>query len=131
MAVGLAAALANEILNAICRNAALTTLPQAALWVQLHVGDPGAAGTANVAAETDRIQGTFGTNAAGGLISNTAVLTWSGVAGAEDYTHWSAWTASTSGTFRFSGLMTSNAVLVGDDFVIPIGDLDVSFGVAA
>lgn len=131
MAVGLSAALANEINNALFRNSALTLLPNGAVWVKLHVGDPGAAGTANPAVETDRVQGTFGTNSASGLISNTAALTWAAVAGAEDYTHFSAWTASTGGTFLFSGTITANAVLVGDDFVIPIGDLDFQLGIAA
>lgn len=129
MAVGLAAATANAILNALCRSTAWTEPDEN--WVQLHTGDPGAAGTANVATETDRIQATFGTNASGGAISNTAALTWTGVADSEDYTHFSVWTASTAGTFLYSGTVTANAVTTGDDFVIPIGDLDVSLAVAS
>lgn len=129
MAVGLAAATANAILNALCRSTAWTE--PAAVWVKLHVGDPGAAGTSNAATETDRIEATFGTNASGGAISNTAALTWPAVAGSEDYTHFSAWDASTSGNFLFSGTITANAVTTGDDFTIPIGDLDVSLGVAS
>jgi len=129
MAVGFAAATANAILNALCRSVAWTE-PDA-VWVKLHVGDPGAAGTSNPATETDRIQATFGTNAASGAIANTAALTWPGVAGTEDYTHWSAWDASTAGTFLFSGTVTANAVVATDDFVIPIGDLDVTLGIAS
>lgn len=129
MAVGFAAATANSILDALCRSVAWTE-PDA-VWVQLHVGDPGAAGTANAATETDRIQATFGSAASGGAISNTAALTWPSVAGSEDYTHFSAWTASTSGTFLFSGTITANAVTTGDDFTIPIGDLDVSLSIAS
>lgn len=129
MAVGLAAATANAILNALCRSAAWTE--PAEVWVKLHVGDPGSAGTSNAATETDRIQATFGTNASGGAISNTAALTWTSVAGTEDYTHFSAWDASTAGTFLFSGTVTANAVTTNDDFTIPIGDLDVSLNVAA
>jgi hypothetical protein len=129
MAVGFAVGTANSILNSLARATAWT--PPAACYIQLHVGDPGAAGTANVAAETDRVQGTFGSAASGGAISNTAALTWTAVAGAEDYTHYSAWSASTSGTFLFSGTVTANAVAIGDNFTIPIGDLDLAIPVAS
>jgi hypothetical protein len=124
MAVGLSSTVANAILNALCRSTAWTE-PDA-VYIQLHVGDPGAAGTSNPATETDRVQATFGTNASGGAISNTAAIEWTNVAGSEDYTHFSAWSASTSGTFLFSGVMTANAVTAGDTFTIPVGDLDVS-----
>lgn len=124
MAVGLASATANAILNALCRSTAWTE--PAEIWIKLHVGDPGSAGTANAATETDRIQATFGTNASSGAISNTAALTWLAVAGTEDYTHYSAWDASTSGNFLFSGAVTANPVTAADDFTIPIGDLDVT-----
>lgn len=129
MAVGLAPATANAILNALCRN---TTWTQpTALFVKLHVGDPGAAATANAATNTTRQGATFGTVASGGAISSTVAVTWTSVSGAEDYTHWSAWDASTAGNFIFSGLMTANAVLIGDTFTVPIGDLDVTMTVAA
>jgi hypothetical protein len=124
MALGYAAATANAILNALCRSTPWTE--PAEIWIKLHVGDPGSAGTANAAVETDRIQATFGTNASAGTISNTAALTWPAVGGTEDYTHYSAWDASTSGNFIWSGAMTANAVTTGDDFTIPIGDLDVT-----
>ena len=129
MTVGLSSTVANAILNALCRSTAWTE-PDA-VYVQLHVGDPGSAGTSNAATETDRQQATFGTNASGGAISNTAALTWTGVAGSEDYTHFSAWDASSSGNFLFSGTMTANAVTTGDTFQIPIGDLDVTQGPVA
>jgi uncharacterized membrane protein YgdD (TMEM256/DUF423 family) len=129
MATGFAPATANAILNALCRNTAWTQ--PAAVYVKLHVGDPGAAATANPATETTRKTVTFGTTASGGAISNTAAITWTAVAGSEDYTHFSAWDASTAGNFLFSGTITANAVTTGDDFTIPIGDLDVTLGVAA
>lgn len=129
MATGFAPATANAILNALCRNTAWTQ--PAAVYVKLHIGDPGAAATANAAVETDRVQATFGTAASGGAISNTAALTWTAVAGSEDYTHFSAWDASTAGNFLFSGTITANAVTTGDDFTIPVGDLDVTLGVAS
>jgi len=124
MAVGLAAATANAILNALCRSTAWTE--PAEVWIKLHVGDPGSAGTSNAATETDRVQATFGTNASGGAISNTVAISWTSVAGTEDFTHYSAWDASTSGNFLWSGTMTANSVTAGDNFEIPIGDLDVT-----
>ncbi len=111
-------------------NAALTTLTGTYTWVQLHVGDPGANGTANVATETDRIQATWG-SAASGTISNSAQLQWTTVAGTEDYTHFTVWTASSAGTFGSSGTVTANAVTPGDTFTIPTGDLDVSLTLAS
>lgn len=129
MALGFSSTVANAILNAFARN---TTWTQpTAVYVQLHTADPGAAGTTSIATETDRVQATFGTGASGGVVSNTAAVTWTGVAGAEDFTHISLWDASTSGNFLMSGTMTANAVQIGDDFVIPIGDLDLSLLVAA
>lgn len=129
MAVGLAEATANAILNALCKSAAWTE-PEA-VWVQLHTGDPGAAGTSNAATETTRKQATFGTDADGGATSNTAALEWTDVAGSETYTHYSAWDASTSGNFLFSGTVTANAVTAGDTFRIAVGDLDVSLTTAS
>src|SRR5713101_3442252 len=91
-------------------NAALTTLVTDYRWAQLHVGDPGANGTANVAVETDRVQVTWGA-VASGAASNSAQIQWTGVAGTEDYTHITVWTLATAGVFGFSGLVTANAVI--------------------
>lgn len=129
MAVGLAPATANAILDGLCRSVAWTD--PVAVWVKLHIGDPGAAGTANAAGNTTRQQGTFGTAASGGAISNTAALTWTLVSTSEDYTHFSAWDDQTIGSFLFSGTITANAVTANDTFTIPIGDLDVTLSVAA
>lgn len=129
MAEGLSTDIANDFLDCLCRGVAWT--PPAGVWVQLHTGAPGAAGTANVATETDRVQATFGTGAAGGALANTAPVTWTDVAGAEDYTHFTAWDAATSGAFLFSGLVTANAVTSGNTFTFNTGDLDVSVPVAS
>ena len=130
MAVGLASGEAAKILDAI-GNATNYTAPTA-FWIQLHTGDPGSAGTSNIAGNATRKQVSFGA-ASGGAIANDAAITWTTgeVDTAEDYTHWSAWTASSSGTFLYSGTMTANAVLVGDTFTIPTGDLDLTLSVAA
>lgn len=111
-------------------NAALTTLTGTYTWAQLHTGAPGAAGTTNVASETDRVQITWG-SVSGGAVANSAQVQWTGVAAAEDYTHFTVWSASTAGTFGFSGTVTANAVASGDTFTIAAGDLDVTLTLAS
>ena len=111
-------------------NAALDTLLAAYPWIKLHVGAPGAAGTTNPATETTRQQATWSA-AAAGAAANSNLLQWTNVAATEDYTHFTAWTASTAGTFGFSGIITSNPVTIGDTFQIAIGDLDVTLTLAS
>lgn len=127
MAVGFSAAVLNAWLDALARS--VTYTEPAALWIQLHTADPGAAGTTAVAGNATRKQVTFGTPASGGAISNTVAIVWTAgeVDTAEDYTHLSLWDQDApGGNFQGSGLMTANAVLVGDTFTIPIGDLDLT-----
>lgn len=124
MAVGLASAIANSILNALCRNAAWTQ--PAAFWVKLHTGDPGASGTSNAAGNTTRQQATFSASS-GGAITTSADVTWTSVGTAETYSHVSFWDASSAGTFLGSDdLATPRAVLVGDNFTIAAGDVDIA-----
>ena len=114
----------NSFLNALCRN---TSYAIAAVWVKLHVGDPGTAGTTNAAGNTTRQQSTFGTVASGGAISNTAAIAWTAVSTSETYTHVSLWDASTAGTFLGSATLTQSKVVnAGDNFSVPIGDLDLT-----
>lgn len=116
---------ANSFLDAFARN---VSYANAAVWVKLHLGDPGSAGTANAATETTRQQATFGSAAASRAISNTAVIEWLNVSTSETYTWISLWTASTAGTFLGrDDLSSSAAVTAGDTFRIPIGDLDLTF----
>ena len=135
MALGLSATVANNFLEWLFNATATPTAP-ANIWIQLGTGDPGPNGTAtgNPAGNATRkdLTAAMGT-AASGAITNTAAITWTTgeVDTSEDYTHWTLWTASTAGTFLCSGLMTANAVTIGDEFTIPIGDLDASFATAA
>lgn len=121
MATGLSAAAANTALDAMLANYT---------WIKLHVGDPGAAGTSNPATETTRKQATWRSSASGASSQSNA-LTWTGIAGSEDATHYTAWTASTAGSFGFSGTITANAYTAGDTFTIAIDDLDVSLTLAS
>lgn len=115
----------NKMLDALVGRASYTA--NAAFYVKLHIGDPGAAGTSNPAAETTRQAATFGSAASSGAISNTVAVTWTNVSTTETYTHVSFWTASSGGTFLGSDdLSSSAAVTAGDTFSIPIGDLDLT-----
>jgi hypothetical protein len=121
MAEGWSTAQANSIIDA-----AVAAYP----WMKLHVGAPGSAGTSNAAVETTRKQVTFGA-AASGAASNTGAITWSGVAGTEDATHCSFWSASTNGSFGFSGTITANALTAGDDLTFAVGDIDITVPTAS
>lgn len=109
MAVGPSAAEANTYANGFD-----------GAWVQLHVGEPGAAGTANQAAETTRQQVSLAA-ASGGQASSDADLVWTSISGSEDATHFSVWSASTGGTFRDAGVITADAYVAGNTFTIPSG----------
>lgn len=127
MAEGLSSYLATAILDAVGNNVALA-VPQS--YIKLHVGTPGAAGTANPAVETTRKAISFAAAGAGAM-SNDAAVQWTSVSGSEDYTHWTCWDDLTAGNFLFSGVVTANAVLTGDTFTIPVGDIDVTFPLAS
>jgi hypothetical protein len=115
---------ANSWLDAVARN---TSYAEAAVWVKLHTGDPGSAGTSNAATETTRKQATFGDAAASRAITNTAAIEWTNVSTTETYTWVSLWDASTGGNFLGrDDLSSSAAVTAGDTFRIPIGDLDLT-----
>ncbi len=109
---------------------ALDAMKAAYSWVKLHVGDPGANGTANPAAETTRKQATWGTTTAGAF-SNTNSLDWTNVAGSEDYTHFTVWTASTAGTFGWSGTITANPVVTGDNMTFAASSFTTSVTLAS
>jgi hypothetical protein len=106
MATGLAPAGANTPLDAI-----RTDTP----FIQLHVGDPGGAGTANPAIETTRKAVTFG------AATNTAQVQWTNIAGSQDATHFTIWNAATAGTFKFSGTITANPYTAGDTYTAAVG----------
>lgn len=130
MATGMAPATANAVLNAYFNQTNITA--PTSIWIQLHTADPGAAGTTAVASNATRkdVTAVFAAAASGAVTSDTAV-TWTNVPAAEDYSFFSIWTASSAGTFLWSGSITANAVSVGDSFTFGVGDIDVSFGVAA
>jgi hypothetical protein len=111
-------------------NAALDTLLGTYRWIQPHLGAPGSAGTGNQAATTTRRQATFG-SAASAAATTTAEVRWTAPGTTETWTKFSAWSASSGGTFGFSGTITGGTVTAGVDFVLAAGDLDVSIPAAS
>lgn len=111
-----------------------TSYVVSALWAQLHIGDPGDAGTANVAAESTRknVSSCFGTPPAlafaGAVqIANDATVgPWTAVTATEAYSHMTLWTASTSGTFVGSATVSGGSVTAGDDWDAPAGSVVIT-----
>lgn len=111
-------------------NSALDTIFTGTQWIQLHTGDPGAAGTANVATNNTRDSVTWAA-ASGGSKATAADAAWTSVSTTETYTHFSVWSASSAGTFHGSGTVTGGGVTAGQDFTIPSGSLTMSITGAA
>ena len=110
--------ISNYAENALLNTLDGTSFSVANTYLQLHTGDPGEAGTSNVATESDRVAVTFGTATSGSLASSAAV-TWTNVAANETVTHWSMWDASTGGNCLWYGSLSSSAALqAGDTFQI-------------
>ena len=127
MATGISSYLANQWLDALGNN---DTFAVAAVYVKLHVGDPGANGTSNAATETTRKAASFAA-ASTGSIASDAAITWTNIAGSQDATHFTAWDNISAGNFLFSGTITANAYTAGDTFTISSGALTVSLTLAS
>lgn len=122
MARGLSTAnLANAWLSSMRGGGAGTnfTAP-AALWAQLHTGDPGAAGTTAVSSTTTRQTMAFGAPSAGSMALTTTPswTTWAGTNG-EVVTDVSVWSANAAGTFYASATLTTpKTVNTGDTLTV-------------
>lgn len=104
----------NEIADWIGANGAPSAVTN--VYVKLHIGAPGDDGTANAAAETDRIEATFNA-AASGAVALAATVSWTNVSNTETYSHFSLWDASTAGNCLAVGALASSvAVTAGDNF---------------
>ena len=115
MATGLTATQAAAYLN-VYRNTAASAI--ANVFVQLHVGDPGAAGTSNVAAVTTRNAITWNAPS-GGSMTVASLSAFTGVS-SETISHVSLWTASSAGTFLQSfALSSSQAIINGSQLTFP------------
>ncbi len=111
-------------------NSALDTAISGTVFIKLHIGDPGAAATANAAVNTTRIGVTFAAAASAAKATNSAAL-WSSVSTTETYTHFSIWSLVSGGTFLWSGTVSGGAVTAGQDFNIASAALSLSIAGAA
>ena len=127
MATGISSYLADAWLDALGNNSSFAVT---SVYVKLHTGDPGAAGTANPATETTRKSVSFAAASSGSLASDAAA-TWTNIAGSEDATHFTAWDNLSAGNFLFSGTITANPYTAGDTFTIASGALTVSLTLAS
>lgn len=116
--------LENTLLD-LCFNATAYS-GQSTVYVKLHTGDPGEAGTLLAATETTRKAVTFGAASAGTVTSDSEAA-WTSVAATETYSHVSIWDDLTAGNCLWTGAMAaSKAVTAGEDFRFATGALTVS-----
>ncbi len=95
-------------------------------YIQVHTGPPGAAGTANVGPDSDRLLATWGTPTLAGDGASvemqwTGDLEWTSSSGSGDPQYVSGWSAASGGNFGWSGQLTSDPIVAGNDFRIPAG----------
>jgi hypothetical protein len=102
--------LANKWLDML-RAVAFTAPP--ATFLQVHIGDPGPAGTANQSVVTTRSAATFSAASAGALaLSNSPAFS---MTATETISYISVWDASTAGNFLWSAQMTAPKSVVNTD----------------
>jgi hypothetical protein len=108
MTVGMSATnLANKILDHL-RGGTAWTQP-AGLFVKLHTGDPGAAGTANAAVgSTTRPAVSFAAASGGSIALTGTAPSWTNGGTTETITHISVWDNATAGNFLFSAALTAS-----------------------
>lgn len=99
-------------------------------YVQLHSGDPGVAGTANVVNDGKRTLCGMAFSS-GQTIANTAQETWTDWTGGGVPTHWSSWSAASGGTFQASGTANLTAPLLGGTLTVEVGALTMRQPAAA
>lgn len=121
MTAGLAPALVSGWLNTLrtTGNGGAAYSAVAGTFIQLHTGDPGAAGTANISVgSTTRNSFVFSSSSSGSALSlGTAPAAWTNGGTSETLTHISVWTAATAGSFEFSvALTTPKAWASGDQY---------------
>jgi hypothetical protein len=107
MTVGLSAVnTANAWLNVI---SGTTFTGAAGSFVQIHTGDPGAAGTTAVSVGSATRQTlSWSAASAGSKAISGAPTAWTNGGTTETLTHISVWSASSAGTFYFSGALTAS-----------------------
>jgi hypothetical protein len=109
-----------------------TTFPAdpAAVYVSLHDGNPGDAGSGGTDVTTTirvagRVAVTFGSIAAKAM-SNDADVDFGAAAGAADVDYFGIWDASSAGNFLgYGALVTPRAISASDPVKFPVGSLTI------
>jgi len=115
---------ASELVDHLLGTGAYTMPTQ--VYVKMHIGAPGDAGTTNAAAETDRKQADFGA-ASAGVASNSAEIEWLNVSDTETWSHYSIWDDVSAGNCLLTGaLNASRSLTAGDDAKFAVGALTVT-----
>lgn len=116
MTAGLAPGLVSGWLNTL-RSAGSAYSAVAGTFVQLHTGDPGAAGTSAISVgSTTRNSFTFAASSSGSALAlSGAPSAWTNGGTSETLTHISVWTASSAGTFLFSVALTASKAWASAD----------------
>lgn len=110
MADGLSSGLANNLLNTLRG----TSYSVSNVYVKLHTGSPGSAGTSNASAVTTRSLATFSA-ASGGAIALTGTNpSWS-MTTSETITDISVWDSSSAGNFLWSATLTTPKTVANGD----------------
>jgi hypothetical protein len=128
MTYGLAPAYANQLLDTL---GGTSFTPPAAIWAELHIDDPGVAGTSNPSSVTTRQQVTWSAAANGtkAIANLPSWGTWAGTS-PETIRGLAFWDASTGGAFKFSAQLTAPVtVQTGDPLTLPA--LTVNFAPVA
>ena len=123
MADGLAVASANNILN-VYRNTAYAAV--ANVYVQLHTGAPGAAGTANVSVGSATRNAVTWNAASGGSMTLASLSSWTNGGTSETITDVTLWTASSGGTFLQSCALTASQAWASTN-TLTIGTFTLSY----
>lgn len=113
-----------KILDCLFNNTAFGAV--ATVYMKLHLGDPGEAGTNNAAAHTTRVATSWAA-ASGGTITTDAATTFTTMAAAETISHFSLWDHLSAGNCLWTGSLSANkTVAIGDTLTFPTGDIDLT-----
>ncbi len=105
---GLNSTFANNLLAILTSGTAFPS-PPATVYMQLHTGQPGAAGTANISAgSATRVAAAFGTPSGGTASQSGTAPSWTNGGTSETLAYVSLWSAATGGTFYWSFALTSS-----------------------
>jgi hypothetical protein len=117
--------LETAIADLVCNGSAFTAL--STLYVKLHLGAPGEAGTSNAATETTRKSVTFGA-ASSGVSTSDSAQQWTSYPAAETVSHVSLWDNVSAGNCIFTGALAASKTMgIGDTLDIASGGITVTW----